>query len=149
MTIISTDRTRPSVTARRVGFAISAAINAVLLYLIDGHPGWAVVPFLTDDAATVIAWVNVCLIAGLSVSLVQLACDPPWVVALAGMVTNGIGAAVLARIWQVFPFAFDGDSFNWPLLIRVVLVLGVLGSFAAFVTDAVKLVASRPAPSRH
>ncbi|MFI1991512.1 hypothetical protein [Actinoplanes sp. NPDC020271] len=145
MTIASTDRKRPPLTARRAGYGIGAAINAVLLYLINGRPGWTVVPFLGDDTAAVLPWINASLIVGLVVSLVQLVRDPPWLVALGGMATAGIGAAATARMWQVFPFVFGSTSFNWALIVRILLVVGVAGSFAALVSNAVKLAASWPA----
>jgi len=134
---------RPSAAARRAGYSVAAAINIVLLYLINQRPGWDAVPFLTQDTVHVLPLVNASLIVGLAVDLVQLFRDPPWLVALGGMATTGIGAAVLVRMWQVFPFDFGEASFNWPLLTRVLLALGVIGSLAGFAAQAVALAGAR------
>jgi hypothetical protein len=42
-------------------------------------------------------------------------------------------------VWQVFPFDFGGSSFNWGLLIRVVLVVVIVGSIIGIVVQVVTL----------
>jgi threonine/homoserine efflux transporter RhtA len=130
---------RPSTAARRAGYCIAAAINIVLLYLINKRPGWESVPFFTDDTVRVLALVNASLIAGLAVDVVQVVRDPPWLVALGGMTTTAIGTAVLVRMWQVFPLGFGDASFDWPLLVRALLAVGVIGSLIGFTAQAVAL----------
>lgn len=134
-----TARQRPSTAARRAGYCVAAAINIVLLYLINNRPGWEAVPFLTADTVRVLAIVNASLLVGLAVGLVQVVRDPPWLVAVGGMTTTAIGTAVLVRMWQVFPLDFGDAAFDWPLLARVLLVLGVLGSLAGFTAQTVTL----------
>ena len=56
---------RPGPTARRSGYVVAAAVNAVLLYLVDVRPGWDAVPFLTADTTLVLGAVNASLVAGL------------------------------------------------------------------------------------
>jgi hypothetical protein len=133
---------RPSTAARRFGYSVSGAINLVLLYLINRNPGWAAVPFLTDRAADVIPLVNASLIIGLTVSLVQVVHDPRWLVALGRIATTVIGMAVMVRTWQVFPFDFGDASFNWPLVTRFVLAVGVLGSVVGLIAHTVSLAGS-------
>jgi hypothetical protein len=137
-----TARQRPPAAARRVGHCLAAAINIVLLYMIDNRPGWDAVPFLTEDTARVVALVNASLIVGLTVDLVQIVHDPPWLVALGGVTTTAVGAAVLIRMWQVFPFDFGDTAFDWPLLAHLLLALGVIGSLAGFATQSVALASS-------
>jgi hypothetical protein len=141
-----TSKGRPPAAARRSGYAVAAVLNLVMLYLINGRPGWTALPVLTDDATRVLALVNVSLAAGLVVNLVQLIHDPPWVVALGGMVTTAIGAAALLRMWQVFPFEFGGTSFDWALVARVLIALGLIGSVAGFAVQAVALTGARRDP---
>lgn len=140
------EQRRPSAAARRTGYGIAIALNVVLLYLINGRPGWDAVPFLTDATADVIPLVNASLVAGLIVNLVQLVHDPQWLVALGGMITTAIGSVALVRLWQLFPFDFGGTSFNWPLMARVALSLGLVGSLIGFVVQAVVLVGALPRP---
>ena len=134
-----TARRRPSAAARRTGYIVAAAINIVLLYLINNRPGWDAVPFLTADTLRVLALVNASLVVGLVVDLVQVVRDPPWLVAIGGMTTTAIGIAVLVRMWRVFPLDFGDASLDWPLLARVLLAVGVIGSVAGIAAQAVAL----------
>ena len=134
MTVAASSR-RPSVSARRTGYGIAAAINAVLAYAIDVWPGWQVLPFLTEDTHQVLGLINLSLAAGFAANLVYLAHDLPWVKALGDLVTMGIGLAVVVRIWQVFPFDFGGNMFNFggytfdgALLVRMMLVIAGVGA---------------------
>jgi len=130
---------RPAPAARRTGYAIAAGINLVLLYLVNVRPGWEAVPFLNDDTATVLALVNLSLIVGVAVNVLYLGYDARWFVALGGLATTGVGLVVLARLWQVFPFAFGADSV-WPLVFRVTLLVAIGGSIIALIVQVVQLV---------
>src|SRR5215470_13078727 len=126
--VVTAPARRPSVGTRRTGYAIAAAINAALLYAIDLRPGWQALPFFTDDIHQVLGLINLSLVTGLAANLVYLAHDPPWVKAIGDLIIMGIGLAVLVRVWQVFPFDSSGDTFEWALLVRVVLILGLVGT---------------------
>ncbi len=131
--------TRKVPAARLTGYAVAAAVNAVLLYLINGRPGWEVVPFLTVDVEQVLTLVNVSLIVGLAVNLAYLAHPVPWLVFSGGVVTTGIGLAVLVRLWRVFPFDFGAGS-GWTVFARVVLLLGIAGSAIGIPVQIVSLI---------
>jgi ABC-type thiamin/hydroxymethylpyrimidine transport system permease subunit len=130
---------RPSVGARRTGYAIAAAINPALAYAINVRPGWQTVSFLTEDTRQLLGLVNLSLAAGLAANLVYLAHNPPWVKALGDLVTTGIGLAVLVRVWQVFPFDFGSYSFDWALLVRVLLVIAGAGAAIGLLVQLVLL----------
>lgn len=133
---------RAGAPARRVGYLIAALINGALLYFGNVWPGWQVLPFLTDDTRQVLDIVNVSLIAGIVVNVVYLFLDPPWLKALGDLVTLGIGLAVLVQIWQVFPFDFQGSSFDWALLVRILLVVAGVGSAIGIIAQFVMLIRS-------
>jgi hypothetical protein len=103
-------RHRPAPAARRFGYTVAAAVNVVLLYLINVRPGWDAVPFLAPDTTLVLGLVNASLIVGLVVDAVQIVHDPPWIVALGSVTTTAVGIAVLVRLWQVFPFDVAGAT---------------------------------------
>src|SRR3712207_2441377 len=94
--------------ARRTSYLVGAAVNAVVLYLVNVEPGWQAVPFLTEDTTQVLDMVNVTLCAGALAQLVYLFVDPPWFKTLGDLVTTGIGLATLVLVFRVFPFSFDG-----------------------------------------
>jgi hypothetical protein len=104
---------RPSIAARRFGYIVAAAVTVAIFNVINVWPGWREVPFLTDDTGQVLWLVNLSLFAGIAVNVAYLAYDPPWSKSLGDLVTTGIGLAVLAQVWQVFPFDFSGYSVNW------------------------------------
>jgi len=130
---------RPSAAARRVGYLVGIVFSAALLFVLNGHPGWQALPFLTSDTSQVIGLVNLSLAVGLAVNVVYLFYDPPWLKSAGDLVTAGIGLAVAIRIWQVFPFAFHSSSAWWSTAVRVLLVLAIVGAAIAIVVQAVSL----------
>ena len=121
---------RPSPATRRAGYVIAVVVNAVLLYLVNVRPGWQAVPFLTADMSLVLPVVNLSLIAGVVANLTFLVNDARWWKSLGDLITTGISLAVLARLWQVYPFAFS-DSFDWSLFVRVLLIVAMVGTGVA------------------
>jgi hypothetical protein len=53
---------------------------------------------------------------------------------------NLVGRAAIVKLWQVFPFEFRQSGFDWELLARWVLVVGVSGSVVGLVFALVRLV---------
>lgn len=112
----------------RSGSFGSVIVNALLLWAINIWPGWRAVPFLTADMARVLDAVNASLVAGIVVNLIFVVVRSRGLQALGNLVVIGFGTAALFRLWEVFPFDF-GDSWSgWPVVVRVLLVLGFVGS---------------------
>ena len=130
---------RPSAAARRVGYLVGIVVSVALLVILNGQPGWQALPFLTSDTSQVIGLVNLSLAVSLSVNVVYLFYDPPWLKSLGDLITSGIGLAVAIRIWQVFPFAFHSSAAWWSTAIRVLLILVIVGSATSIVVQAVSL----------
>src|SRR5688500_5671485 len=136
----TTARTRPSPAARRFGYTVAALVNAAMLHAINVWPGWDALPFLTADTTLVLPAVNTTLAAGLAANLLYLAYDPRWFRSFGDLVTTGIGLVATLRIWAVFPFDFVGASLDWALVVRVLLVLGIVGSVIGMAVALVTLV---------
>ena len=130
---------RPSAAARRVGYLVGIVVDAALLFVLNGQPGWQALPFLTSDTSQVIGLVNLSLAVSLAVNAVYLFYDPPWLKSLGDLITAGIGLAVAIRIWQVFPFTFQGSAAWWSTAVRVLLILVIAGSAISIVVQAVSL----------
>ena len=130
---------RPSAAARRVGYLVGIVVSVALLVILNGQPGWQALPFLTSDTSQVIGLVNLSLAVSLSVNVVYLFYDRPWLKSLGDLITSGIGLAVAIRIWQVFPFAFHSSAAWWSTAIRVLLILAIAGSAISIVVQAVSL----------
>jgi hypothetical protein len=125
--------------SRQASYFIGAVINGLLLYLINGRPGWQALGFLTEETPDVLGLVNLSLAVGLVAYLVYVVHDPPWLKTLGDLVSVTIALAVLVRVWQVFPFEFTG-SFDWAKVFRVVLVLAMIGTGAGLIATTVQLV---------
>ena len=126
----------------RGGNVGSVLVNAGLLWGINIWPGWTVVPFLTTDMERVLGIVNASLTAGIIANLVFVVIRNRGVMALGNLVVLGIGLAATLRMLGVFPFDF-GDSWSgWPVVVRVLLVLGIVGSIIGAVVEIVALFRS-------
>jgi hypothetical protein len=132
---------RAPVGARRTGYAIAAVLTAGFWYVVNIRPGWQALPFLTDEAAQIVAWLNVSLAVSLIANVLYVAYDPPWWKSFGDLATTAVGLAVLMRLWQVFPFAFAG-SFDWALLVRVMVIVAIAGSIIGIVVNVVALFRS-------
>ena len=139
-------RQRPSYAARRVGYTVALVVNAVLFGMVNLTPGWEALPFLTDETPLVLGLVNGSIVTGIVANAVYLLADPTWLRALGDVAQNLVGIAAMVRIWQVFPFAFDDSTLDWPLIARWALAVGVAGSAIGLVVRLVSLVRAATAP---
>ena len=130
--------TREPTAARRVGYAIAAAINAALLFLLNGWPGWDAIPFLADGER-VLPLINAATVVSVAANLVYLILPLRRLVAAGGVLTTGLGLAVLIRLWQVFPFDFGGNS-GWTMAVRALLMIAIVGSVIAIPVQVVAVV---------
>jgi hypothetical protein len=124
---------RPTAADRRLGYGIGVLVNVALLYAVNIWPGWEAVPFLTADTASVLALVNLSIVANLAANAVYLVYDVAWLKALGTILTTTVGMITLVRIWQVFPFDFGSSSINWQLATRILLIIGIIGSDIAII----------------
>ena len=132
-------RVRRPIVSRRFGYAIGAVVNAALLYLVNGHPGWEALPFLTADTIQVLTLINLSIGAGIVINLARIAHDPQWFVAFGDVVSTGVGATALLRIWRVFPFQFATSTVDWALIVRVALILALVASAIGIVAGLVSM----------
>ncbi|KRE91921.1 hypothetical protein [Arthrobacter sp. Soil764] len=126
-------------TTRPSGNLGSAIVNALLLYGINIWPGWQVLPFLTADMDRALDLINASLIAGIIVNLVCVVIRARALLALGNIVVMGFGVAAMLRLWEVFPFDFGDGWSGWPVVVRVLLVLGTVGSVIGAVVEVVNL----------
>ena len=133
-----------SQAARRGGYVGSILINAVLIYLLDGHPGWRAVPFLTPATAQVIGMFTLTLAAGIAAHIVYIIADPPRLRAFGDLITLTILLVTALRIWQVFPFAFHGSMAFWAVIVRILLIMGIVGMCIGLLYSLVTLVRGKP-----
>ncbi|MBL0886281.1 hypothetical protein [Myceligenerans indicum] len=131
---------RPSAAARRTGYLVTVLIEVIMLGLIHLWPGWESVPFLTAQTGEVLTPVNASLVAGIVANLLYTITDPPWLRAAGDIVVTAVGLVAILAVWSVFPFDFTGQSFDWALVVRVLLVVAVVGSAISIVVSLVRLM---------
>ncbi|SDT51473.1 hypothetical protein SAMN04489743_3321 [Pseudarthrobacter equi] len=124
----------------RSGGVGSVLVNAVLLWAINVWPGWSTVPFLAPDMTRILDALNAALIAGIIVNLAFVVVRSRGLQALGNLVALGFGMAALLRLWDVFPFDFGDGWSGWPVVVRVFLALGMVGSVIGAVVEVVALI---------
>ncbi len=138
---------RQGTASRRFGYVVGAAVNALLLYLVNRNPGWQAVPFLTAETTEVLGLVNASIAAGLVANLVYVVWDPPWLKALGDLVTTFVGVLASVRIWQVWPLDLPAAS-AWDVVARVACGLAVVGGLIGIVASLVRFWRALAAPNR-
>ncbi|GHG51811.1 hypothetical protein GCM10012320_21520 [Sinomonas cellulolyticus] len=134
----------------RAGAVPSIIVIGVLMYLANVAPGWWALPFLTSRTAEVMGAVNAAWIAGLVANAVYLLVGVRAVRALGEIIVIVFGIVATFRIWSVFPFDFGASSFDWALIVRILLVVAIVGSFIGIIAQLAAFVrAILPHPSGH
>jgi hypothetical protein len=131
---------RPGSAGRRVGYGAAALVNLALVLLVNGTPGWRVLPFLTADTVRVLPLVNLALVVGMLVNLLNAASGHRWARAAGGFVSSTVAVMMLSRIWDVFPFALAVSVVDWPQIARVAIGLGIVACVLSMVVQTVVLV---------
>ena len=126
--------------ARRFGHGLAIVLNAAALWLVHQLVGWGWPGFLTDAFAEVLPVLSASLVAQIVANVVFLARDRGRVRALGDLVTSAFGIAVSLQLLRVFPFTFAGYDHDWAWLVRVVLLVGVIGSAIGAVVAFVRLL---------
>lgn len=131
---------------RRAGYVASVLVNGLILFLTNEHPGWQTLPFLTPAFADVLPLINASIVANLVANAVFVVYDGRRLKALLQLVLAGFSLAVSVQLLSVFPFDFGTGGFPWAGVLRVLLVIGVIGSAIAIVVSLVTaLVPARSA----
>ncbi len=131
---------RPSIASRRFGYALSIAINVVLIYLVNEWPGWQSLSFMTADAERVIPIINASMVIIIVANALYLIADPRWLRAIGEAITAAVSFVAIACLLGVFPFDFSDLSFDWETLVRVLLVLGLVGSAVSVIANLVTFI---------
>ncbi len=125
---------------RRVGYVIAIAINIALLVVVNNILQWGWFGFITDEWADVTPWISVSLLASTLANLVYVFNDAPVVKSSGQLVTNLIALVATYQMFRVFPFDFSGYAFDWAIVVRIVLIVGIVGTGIGAIVEAFRLV---------
>jgi hypothetical protein len=126
----STDRSR-----RRAGYVVAIIFNIAVLVVVNNILAWGWLPWLTDDFTRVVPIINVSLAATLLANVIWIGYDSGWFKSLGQIVLNLISIAAALRMWSVFPFDFSAYDFGWAGLVRILLILGIVGTAIAIAVE--------------
>lgn len=118
-------------------------VNAIILIVVNQILNWGILPFLTQDFKEVLPIQNIQLAITIVFNAIFLLFNPQWFESLLKIVLNAVGIAVILRFLSVFPFDFSAYSgFNWTVLARVLLILGIVGCGIAILVETFKFIAA-------
>lgn len=123
---------------RRFGYAVAAGINAVLYFVVSHIVEWEWPGFITADFDRVDEIVLLSLGASVVANLVYMWSDTMPLKAFMEATVNGVSLVATIRLWQVFPFDFSENSFDWTTITRVVLGVALIGTAIALITNLLK-----------
>lgn len=126
-------------TLRRVGYGFAAVINLIVLWVMHNLLEWGWPSFLTDEFRDLLPLITVSLAATAIVNVVWLFYDQQWFKSVAQIALNGISLLVAVRTWQVFPFDFSAYEFDWAVVARIVIGIGIFGIVVATIAEVAKL----------
>ena len=131
---------RPTLRSRHFGYGLAIAINVIFIFAINEWPGWQEVPFLTDQTPDVLPLVNASLVISIVVNAAYLMADPRWFKALGDTFTAAVAFVVTLAVLVVFPFDFSAYSFDWKMLVTVMLWIALIGSAVGVIANLVAFV---------
>lgn len=124
---------------RQVGYTIAIGINVVMLIVVQNILDWGWLPFLTDEFTEVVPWISFSLGASIIANVVYLFNDDPIVKSAGQIAVNLIAIVVTYQVFSVFPFDFSAYTFDWALVTRIVLIVGMVGAGIGAITEVSKL----------
>jgi len=130
---------------RRAGYSLTAVALVGVWFVLNVAPGWRALDFLTGGFGNVLTMVNASLLVAVVANLAYSLYDVDWLRGAGGLVTSGLGLAVLVLLWREFPFAVDGGS-AWNDVLRGVLVVSMVGTVIDLFLQGATLVRAAALP---
>lgn len=133
-------RKRPPRGARITGYIVAIIVNAVMWFIAHNLLNWNV-PFITERFVAVLPALEASLGATMIANVLFIAFDPRWFRALAQAGLNVISLYVVYMFYQVFPFDFGVDTFNW--LVRLGLIATLIAVVIGTIVELVQAFSGR------
>lgn len=129
---------------RRLGYSIAIGINVVILIIVQNILDWGWLPFLTEDFADLVPWISFSLVVSIVANSVYLFNDTRVVKSVGQIGINLVSIFVTYQVFTVFPFDFTAYSFDWGLLMRIVLIVAMVGAGIGVLAEIYKLASGEP-----
>lgn len=129
---------------RRLGYSIAIGMNVVILIIVQNILDWGWLPFLTEDFADLVPWISFSLVVSIVANSVYLFNDTRVVKSVGQIGINLVSIFVTYQVFTVFPFDFTAYSFDWGLLMRIVLIVAMVGAGIGVLAEIYKLASGEP-----
>lgn len=137
---VPTEERRPSRPARQAGYVVALVMNALFMWVVNNLLAWEWFSWLTEDFADVLPAINRSIIATFVVYGLLLFYDEEWFKVLGDAVTAVFSLLAGIVMWQVFPFDFTAYAFDWALVARILIGLGIFGVSIGILVNVVKFL---------
>lgn len=124
---------------RTAGYVVTILINLVMIYLfqyLNDHRPF----FLNESYATVLPVITISLCASILAQIAFLVYDRSWFRHLLQIGLHIVSILVMVVILNIFPFDLGAP---WPLLARIVLIVGIIGTTIGVLVELAALVRGR------
>ena len=129
--------------SKKPEYIAAIVVNVIILIIVNQILNWGILPFLTEDFRQVLPIQNTQLAMAIAFNAAFLFYDPAWFTSLLRLVLNAVGIAVVTRYLAVFPFDFsEYADFDWAMLARVMLIIGLVFTIIAIIVEAGKFLAA-------
>jgi hypothetical protein len=131
---------RPAMTPRRrmSDYIFAVIFNIAFLVVVNKVPGWNIA-FITDPFPDILWALNTSLGVSIAGNLILIFFHPRFLHHLLNAVFAGFAILAASVMLSVFPFEFSDLVGEWlNTLVRVVLIIGIVGSAIAVVAHLIK-----------
>jgi len=94
---------------------------------------------LTDSFSAILPLLYISSIATIIANLIFLVLGSRLTVAIGKALLNAWSVIVMVTIYVIFPFDFSAYSTNWELIVRILLILGIIGTAIGTIVELAKL----------
>lgn len=136
---VLTEERRSRRPTRQAGYVVAIVVNALLLWVANNLLAWGWFSWLTEDFTEVLPALNASLIVTIVAYALYVAYDGEWFRALGDIVTGVYSLLAGIAMWRVFPFDFSAYAFDWSLMARFAIGIGLFGVSVAILVNVVKL----------
>lgn len=123
----------------RFGYGVAVFINLAMLIVAQNILAWGWLSFLTEEFADVVPWISLSLVLSIVANLVYQFNDTVLVKSTGQLLVNLVSIFVTYHVLTVFPFDFSGSGFDWTVVTRVLLILGMVGAGIGVLTETIRL----------
>ncbi len=128
--------------ARRTGYLVAIIVHVFILWVVNSVLDWGWPSWLTPEFDDLLVYMNASIIATIVIHLVWIAYDPAILKHLGELITNGFSFVAALRTWTIFPFDFSPYSFDWGVVVRILIAVGLFGIVVSTIVETTKLVRS-------